>query len=148
VNSHKIIKQSKSKKMKRKILIIALCSLCFLALEAHAVNPNTALVYNLETDLPPDFDKIELHGDLATSVGPNTIVAGSSDDAVYIAFNQNFGNVNISLYNPTGILIYNGVVDTSMQQLVIIPITSAASGTYTVVLNNANGYAEGNFERN
>ena len=81
-------------------------------------------------------------------INPNAIVAGASDNAVYIGFNQDFGNVSITIYNGAGLVAYSTVVDTSVQQVVIIPITTAASGTYTVVLDNANGYAEGDFERN
>ena len=75
-------------------------------------------------------------------------MAGASDNAVYIGFNQDFGNVSITIYNGAGLVVYSTMVDTSVQQVVIIPITTAASGTYPVVLDNANGYAEGDFERN
>jgi len=77
---------------------------------------------------------------------PNNVVAGANDNSVYIHFNQNFGNVSISIYNAAGNLIYSSVVDTSVQQTMIIPISTSVSGTCTVVLNNANGYVEGDFE--
>ena len=80
-------------------------------------------------------------------INPNAIVAGANDNSVYIGFNQSFGNVNISIYNGMGGLVYSTVVDTSVQSVVIIPFTSAASGSYTVELNNANGYADGDFEK-
>ena len=96
--------------------------------------------------MPEGYEVIELHGDLATNVGPNAIVAGANDDAVYIGFNQDFGNVSITIYNGAGLVAYSTVVDTSVQQVVIIPITTAASGTYTVELSNAFGYADGDFE--
>ena len=79
-------------------------------------------------------------------ISPNAVVAGASDNAVYIGFNQDFGLVNISIYNSMGGLVYSAVVNTSVQQVVIIPITFATSGTYTVELSNAFGYADGNFE--
>ena len=85
-------------------------------------------------------------GDLLHNTGPNAIVAGASDDAVYIGFNQSFGNVNISIYNDMGGTVYSTVVNTDVQQVVIIPFNAAASGTYTVELNNVNGYADGNFD--
>lgn len=81
-------------------------------------------------------------------IGPNSIEAGASDDAVYIQFNQNFGNVNIAIYNSNGQQVYSTVVDTSIQKVVIIPFTSAAADTYTVELSHANDYAEGDFEKN
>ena len=98
--------------------------------------------------MPNEFDKIDLRGDLLMNVGPNAIVAGASDDAVYIGFNQSFGNVNISIYNGMGGLVYNTVVNTNVQQVIIIPFTSAASGSYIVELSNANGYADGDFDKN
>ena len=81
------------------------------------------------------------------SINPNAIVAGASDDAVYIGFNQSFGNVNISIYSGMGGLVYSTVVNTSVQSVVIIPFTSAASGSYIVELNSADGYAEGDFDK-
>ena len=97
-------------------------------------------------DPPQGYEKIELLGTLMLNINPNAIVAGASEDAVYIGFNQSFGNVNISIYNGMGGLVYSTVVNTDVQQVVIIPITSAASGSYIVELNNANGYAEGEFD--
>ncbi len=81
-------------------------------------------------------------------IGPNSIVAGASEDAVYIGFNQSFGNVNISIYNGMGGLVYSTVVNTDVQQVVIIPFNSAASGSYIVELSNASGYADGDFDKN
>ena len=99
-------------------------------------------------DPPQGYEKIELLGTLMLNINPNAIVAGASEDAVYIGFNQSFGNVNISIYNGMGGLVYNTVVNTDVQQVVIIPFTSAANGSYTVELNNANGYADGEFDKN
>ena len=135
--------------MRRKtFILIALCFLGLLTWEAGAVNIETAPMHYFETNMPHGYDKIELQGDLATSAGPNAIEAGTSDDAVYIGFNQNFGNVNISIYNGMGGLVYNTVVNTNVQQVVIIPFTSAANGSYTVELSNAIGYADGEFDKN
>ncbi len=108
----------------------------------------TAPFYKMDNNVPSGYNKIELHGDLATLVGPNAIVAGASDDAIYIGFNQNFGNVNISIYNGMGSLVYSTVVNTDAQSVVIIPFSSAAAGTYTVELSNANGSVDGDFELN
>lgn len=134
--------------MRRKaFIIIALCYLGFLTREIQAMNLETAPMNYIETNMPHGYDKIELRGDFATSVGPNAIEAGVSDDAVYIGFAQSFGNVNISIYNGIGGLVYSTVVNTNVQQTVIIPFASAASGTYTVELTNANGYADGEFNK-
>ena len=138
--------------MKKKALfLVGLCAIGFCPWEAQAVGlqniNNVSPINNVITNMPNIFDKIILQGDLATSAGPNAIEAGANDDAVYIGFNQSFGNVNISIYNGMGGLVYNTVVNTDVQQVVIIPFTSAASGSYIVELSNANGYAEGDFDK-
>lgn len=134
--------------MKRNVLIlIVLCFLGILSWKAQAVNPKTEPMYTIENNMPNEYDRVELHGLLATIAGPNGIEAGASDDEVYIGFNQSFGNVNISIYNGMGGLVYSTLVNTDVQQVVIIPFSGVASGTYTVELSNANGYAEGDFDR-
>ena len=100
-----------------------------------------------ECMLPEGAEKIELHGDLDYNVGPNAIEAGITADAVYIGFNQSFGHVNISIYNGMGGLVYNTVVNTDVQQTFIIPFSNVANGSYTVELSNANGYVEGDFNK-
>jgi hypothetical protein len=44
-------------------------------------------------------------------------------------------------------LIYSTVVNTSMQHLLVIPITSSSNNNYTIVFSNTFGYAEGEFDR-
>ena len=95
---------------------------------------------------PNGLDEIVLHGDLVMSEGPDAIDAGVGENDVLIQFNQRFGNVSISFYNESGALIYNNVVNTDVQQSVIIPINNANSGSYSLELNNPNGSAEGFFE--
>ena len=134
--------------MKKKALILAgLCALCLSSWQSQAMNFEHTSIINVEDNVPTGFEIIELRGDLIFGTGPNAIIAGANENSVYLHFNQSFGNVNICIYNASGNLIYNNVVDTSMRQTFIIPITSAASGTYSVVLNNANGYAEGEFDK-
>lgn len=134
--------------MNKSLLIAVLCFFSICAWEAQATNSTTlpSSIYNKVHNMPEGYEVIELHGDLATNVGPNAIVAGANDEAVYIGFNQDFGNVSISIYNEAGLVVYSTVVNTSVQQVVIIPFSSAASGTYTVELNSANGYVDGDFE--
>lgn len=112
-----------------------------------ATHESAPIIYDLN-NLPNGYDEIILQGELLLSIGPNAIEAGASDDAVYIGFNQSFGNVNISIYNSIGNLVYSTVVNTDVQQVFIIPFSGIASGTYTVELNNADGYADGDFEHN
>lgn len=101
----------------------------------------------MEDNVPTGYEKIELQGKLDCNAGSNDIIAGANENSVYIHFNRSFGNVSISIYNAAGNVVYNSVVDTSVQQTVIIPIFGTTSGTYTVVLNNAEGYTEGDFDK-
>lgn len=136
--------------MKKKALILTgLCAIGFSVCESQASIPQQSII-NVETEgdhIPSGAEKIRLKGRLDVNAGPDDIEAGATETAVYLYFNQSFGNVSITIYNDSGLLVYNSVVDTSMQQYVVIPILSTAPGTYTVVLDNANGYAEGDFTK-
>lgn len=137
--------------MKQKFFILAgFCALGLSNREVQAINLDSApfIINGVEQNMPNGFDRIDLLGNLLYGVGPNAIEAGEKDDEVYIQFNQNFGNVNIAIFNSNGQQVYSTVVDTSIQQVVIIPFTNTAVDTYTIELNQANRYAEGEFERN
>ena len=130
------------------LLLVGLCAIGLCSWKAQAVNTKPIPIINSEmADPPQGYEKIELKGSLMLGINPNAIVVGASDDEVYIGFNQSFGNVNISIYNGMGGLVYSTVVNTDVQQVVLIPFNAAANGTYTVELSNANGYAEGDFDR-
>ena len=73
------------------------------------MNLETPPNYIIGEYVPHGWEEIELRGDLATSVGPNAIEAGANDDAIYIHFNQNLGNVSIKICNTTGVFVYNTV---------------------------------------
>ena len=132
----------------RLLLLFSLCATGLGIWEAQAENPESTSKDFMEINIPFGYDEIELHGELMLNIGPNAIVAGASDDAVYIGFNEDFGSVNISIYNGLGGLVYSTVVNSSIQTEVFIPFANVSIGTYLVELNNANGYAEGDFEHN
>ena len=137
--------------MKKNALILAgLCAFGLCTWEAQASAPRQIInnVNIQDNHIPSDADKIELKGKLDLNSSPNDIEAGATKNNVYLYFNQNYGNVSITIYNDSGLLVYTSIEDTSMQQYVVIPILSTAPGTYTVVLDNANGFAEGDFTRN
>ena len=46
-----------------------------------------------------------------------------------------------------GGLVYSTVVNTNVQQTIIIPFSNVLSGTYTVEVSNTNGYVEGDFDK-
>lgn len=132
---------------KKVFLLSGLCAISLCTLNVQASVPIINL-YNMEAEdnhIPINAEKIRLKGKLNLNAGPDDIEAGATQNNVYLYFNQSFGNVSISIYNESGLLVYTGVVDTSMQQYVVIPILSTAPGTYTVVLDNADGFAEGEF---
>ena len=138
--------------MKKKILLfVGFCVLNLCIWEAQAVNTNS-LPINMDVITDPPYgygyEEIDLQGSLMFGIGPNAINAGANKDAVYIQFNQNFGNIDISIYNENNQQIYNCNVDTSIQQIVIIPLTNTTSSQLTVVLSNTSGYAEGDFRHN
>ena len=99
------------------------------------------------TDPPTNAQTIHLKGSLDYNAGPNDIEAYLYGNYVYVEFHRDFGAVSITLYDPTSLVIYSDVVNTSVQQLVVIPITTLAEGIYTIVLENAFGYSDGEFEK-
>lgn len=99
------------------------------------------------SDIPPGMTEIDLYGTLDVNPGPNTVEAYADANNVYIYFYQNFGNVNIILLNDSNNIIYDNTINTAVQNKCVIPISNASMGLFTLVLNNANGYAEGGFTR-
>lgn len=133
--------------MKKHIFLPLILSVLVLNVSViNAASSRPTFVSGETVNMPNEFEKIELLGNLMTGHGPNAIEAGASDNAVYIHFNQSFGNVSITIYNESGLTVYSTVLNTAVQQTIIIPITAANSGIYTVVVENATGYVEGEFD--
>ena len=134
--------------MKARTFILAgLCMLSLLVIKANVNNPKSISSFHNMSDIPPGYEELELRGSLMLNAGPNSIEAYVYQNSVYVYFHQNFGNVQITLYDPNAVIIYNDVVNTAVQQIVIIPITSQAEGIYTIVFENPSGYADGDFEK-
>lgn len=112
-----------------------------------ANNSKTTSLIQKSTDVPHGYEQIVLCGSLMLNIGPNAIEAGVSDDAIYVQFNQNFGNVTITIYNPNGMTVYSGMVNTAVQQLLVVPMSWNYEGIYTIALENATDYADGEFEK-
>ena len=136
--------------MKNKIFILAgFCALCLCSWETQAANNKHVSIINVEDNLPTGYEKIELQGSLMMGPNPNAITAGYSRNAVCVHFSQSFGSVSVALHNEDGVLVYSTVVNTDVQQTLIIPIANnSGNGGYYITLDNANGYAEGDFSRN
>ena len=135
--------------MKTKVLIlVGLCAIGLCSWEMQAATSKSIPINKHGiADPPTGYKEIELQGTLMYGINPNAIVAGASDDAVYIGFNQSFSNVNISIYNAMGGLVYSTIVNTDVQTSIIIPFANELSGIYTVEVSNANGSVEGDFNK-
>lgn len=99
------------------------------------------------TDPPTGLQEIHLNGKLDNNHGTSDIEAYIDQVNVYVVFHRCFGVVNITLYNESWVSIYSDAVDTAIQQTVIIPISGTPQGTYTLVLENAFGYSEGDYDK-
>lgn len=97
------------------------------------------------TDPPDGMDIILLMGCLDINVGPTGVEAYVDEGNVYIYFDQSFGNVNISLYNEMDVMIFKDLINTSVQQTVIIPFVVNSAGSYLLIIEGPNGYVEGEF---
>ena len=130
----------------KKSLLIILGIFSLLSLRAMPILNNFPEQFEL-SNIPPGMTEILLQGTLCVNTGPNSVEAYLSKNSVQICFHQNFGYVNITLLNETGSVVYNNTVNTAVQQTFYIPLSGTSSGNYTLVLDNANGYAEGEFAR-
>lgn len=72
----------------------------------------------IQKSIPEGYEQIHLHGQLELGHGPNDVEAYTDQVNIY-------------------------VVDTTIQQTVIIPISGKPSGTYSVLLESDLGYSEG-----
>ena len=133
--------------MKKLLPLVLAGFLSVNGVEAIAITHQEKPIQMKTPDNPPTETIIVLHGDLILSTGPNSIEACHSKNSVQVYFHQNFGYVNITLMNETGSVVYNNTVNTAVQQTFYIPLSGTSSGNYTLVLDNANGYAEGEFTR-
>ena len=134
--------------MKKLLPLILAGFLSAGAVEALAVsnqdNPN---LIERPTDPPSNNKVIILRGNLSYNTGPNSVEALYVNNCVNVYFHQNFGNVNITIMSESGSVVYNNTVNTAVQKTFSIPLSNTSSGNYTLILDNANGYAEGEFAR-
>ena len=137
------------KTIMRTIVLACFCVMTLCLEDAYANNPKTAPCYSPNMDnLPAGYKKIDIRGKLNFNAGPNGIEAGASDHAVYIHFNENYGNVSISICNAAGNLVYHSILDTAVQTTIIIPISNTSNGNFTLMLDNVTGSADGDFDHN
>ena len=123
--------------MKKRVLALVIACICMSAVGGNFKSQHR--------DIPPDLTPIELRGLLDLNQGPNDIEAYKDQFAVYVYFHRSFGSVNISLFNETGGWVYSTVVNTNVQQTVVIPMTTFPDGVYLVEVSNNNCHIEGDF---
>ena len=136
--------------MKKTALIFAsLCAIGLCTYEAMATNHKTLSIMIMDDNVPTGLEAIILHGNLVMGTNPNAIIAGYDRNSVYVHFSQSFGNVSVALHNEDGVLVYSTVVNTDVQQTLIIPLANnSGNGGYYLTLDNATGFAEGDFRKN
>lgn len=134
--------------MKNKKLLLILGVFCLIMLQATLISQNFIPTKLEKLDVPPGMTAIDLQGNLDVNPGPNTFEAYADADFVYIYFYQNYGYVNIVIMTESGGTIYDNTINTAVQTTCIIPMSGFITGKYTLILNNANGYAEGDFLKN
>ncbi len=131
--------------MKNKKLLLILGVFSLIMLQATLVSQNLNPTEIQKSDVPPGMTEIVLQGTLDLNHRPNSFEAYADGDFVYICFNQNFGFVSIMIMTESGSVIYDNTINTAVQSTCIIPISGFNTGTYTLILNDANDYAEGDF---
>lgn len=132
--------------MKLKLLTLIIFGFCNMV----AMNAMSYSDYDIPeqieiSDIPPNSTEIVLCGKLDYGADADAVEAYYNQNLVVVSFHQNFGYVSVILIGDGG-AVYNQTINTSVQQTVYIPLAGALSGRYTLILNNANGYAEGDFE--
>ena len=135
--------------MRVKIITLFLLSFFSLCTMQALSKSNFDLPEQIEkSDIPPGMTEINMEGTLIYyNPGQYSVEAFLCRSYVQVNFHQNFGYVNLTLIGDTGDLVYSGNVNTAVQQTVYIPIAGIPSGNYTLVLDNANGEAEGDFAK-
>ena len=121
------------------LFVVSICN-------AHLQHDTTKQLFNEQSN-PHGYEEIILIGQLDITHGPDDIEAYTDQNNVYVLFHRDFGYVSITLYAESGAMVYSDVVNTGVQQTVIIPITGVPNGIYTLVLENAFGNSEGDFSK-
>lgn len=118
-----------------------------MGLNAHeltAAKPDTSAAYTTEKNIDGK-EKIDLQGSCSSLVSATTAKAGHN--MVQLTFTQSIGCVNAMLYDESGNLVYSCLVDTEVQKTAMLPISGGHDGVYTIVVENTNDTAAGQFER-
>lgn len=62
-----------------------------------------------------------------------------------INFNASLGELNITIENENGNIVYSSTTNTSLRLVYIIPINNLPTGDYNIIIENNDGSAEASF---
>jgi hypothetical protein len=125
----------------KKIYLLSVIFCCFLTASGNALT-------NKSNGLK---EKIDLEGDLAANKQRSLIkpieAFVSLEESIEVKFYANLGTITISIYDETGIVVYQQSVSTSSELQHFIDISSFADGEYTIeFVNSQDKYLQGTFE--
>ncbi|MCE5179360.1 MAG: DUF3244 domain-containing protein [Porphyromonadaceae bacterium] len=92
---------------------------------------------------------IALEGEFRTGgfrSGGDAVTAEVQGSTIIATFHKNLGNVSITITNGSGGIVYEAMVDTSIQPQVFISLTGLPQGIYIINFSNGLGSMYGDFE--
>jgi len=92
---------------------------------------------------------IALEGEFRTGgfrSGGDAVTAEVQGSTIIATFHKNLGNVSITITNGSGDIVYEAMVDTSIQPQVFISLTGLPQGIYIINFSNGLGSMYGDFE--
>ena len=91
---------------------------------------------------------IEIKG----SFGKDIVFRGEDPIEIYlhtttllINFNASLGELNITIENENGNIVYSSTTNTSLRLVCMIPINNLPTGDYNIIIENNDGSAEASF---
>jgi len=93
--------------------------------------------------------EILLRGELESGgfrSGGDAITAEVQGNVIMALFHKDVGNLLITLTNNTGGQVYETVVNTSVLQQALIPLSGLPAGVYSIPFSNSLGAMYGDFE--
>lgn len=93
--------------------------------------------------------KIVLEGSIKTGTlrsGGDAISVEIQGNMIMATFHRDLRNVQVTLTSDTGVTVYEGSVNSSVQTQAFIPLSELQPGEYTVTFSNNLGSMSGFFE--
>ncbi|MDN5292036.1 MAG: hypothetical protein PWQ06_2275 [Anaerophaga sp.] len=93
--------------------------------------------------------EILLRGELESGgfrSGGDVVTAEMQGNVIMALFHKDVGNLLVTLTNSTGEQVYEILVNTSVYQQALIPISGLPAGVYSITFSNGLGTMYGDFE--